>query len=311
MIERVIINPLTKDVQSQLRKKKYVFKARTEGENALAAAVAAKEKSDLATLAAQPAATATAALTASGTAAATSTATSSSSVSTTDDEPLAKAARVEGSTPKVVQVEEQCSVPVTGVTLGIPLGDDELTASNMKFQVARKEEKKEEITAAVVASAEPIAATAVTEAVAEVAAVQQTSSSAADHIRTTQAKKEEGKRDYNFTAYPQKMKLVDFSNKVYIAPLTTVGNLPWRRVMKDFGADITCGEMAMSHNLVLGQASEWARIRRHTSEDCFGIQIAGGQPEHIAKIAKLLENETSSDFVDLNCGCPLDTICNR
>ena len=41
------------------------------------------------------------------------------------------------------------------------------------------------------------------------------------------------------------------------------------------------------------------------------MQIAGGQPEHISKIAKLLENETSSDFVDLNCGCPLDTICNR
>lgn len=110
---------------------------------------------------------------------------------------------------------------------------------------------------------------------------------------------------------PREKKTIDWRDKLYLSPLTTVGNLPFRRICKGFGADITCGEMALCESLLKGLKQEWALVKRHESEDLFGAQICGNNVYLITKVAQLLQENTELDFIDLNLGCPIDLIYKK
>ncbi|ELU40503.1 zinc finger dihydrouridine synthase [Rhizoctonia solani AG-1 IA] len=92
---------------------------------------------------------------------------------------------------------------------------------------------------------------------------------------------------------------------------------PFRRLCAGFGAQITCSEMALSQSLLQGANSEWSLVRRHPSEKIFGVQIAGSKIPQLVRAAELLANEfgpksgrerAQIDFVDVNCGCPIDMV---
>ena len=117
-----------------------------------------------------------------------------------------------------------------------------------------------------------------------------------------------------------------------LAPLTTQGNLPFRRLCTTLGAQVTWSEMAMSLPLLQGQKSEWALLKAHRSElesptfgptqaslvptnydnnrdFKFGVQIAAQRPWHAIKATEIATSICPHlRAVDLNCGCPIDLV---
>jgi tRNA-dihydrouridine synthase 3 len=101
-----------------------------------------------------------------------------------------------------------------------------------------------------------------------------------------------------------------FQDSVVMAPMTKGGNLPYRRLCSELGATVTMGEMALAKQLLRGSRSEYALIRRAPDERCFGVQLAGTNPEDLAAAATIAESRGAS-FIDLNCGCPIDDMTRR
>ena len=86
-----------------------------------------------------------------------------------------------------------------------------------------------------------------------------------------------------------------FPDNVLLAPLTRGGNLPFRRLCADFGAKVTCSEMAYAHKLLKGSGRELALLRHHESETFFGVQLA----THKAELARRL---VDAGFKDVEFG---------
>ncbi|MCB0352629.1 MAG: tRNA-dihydrouridine synthase family protein [Bdellovibrionales bacterium] len=97
---------------------------------------------------------------------------------------------------------------------------------------------------------------------------------------------------------------------LFLAPLTKGGNLPFRRLCVENGADITVSEMVYSRQLVKGQRRERALLRRHPSEKCFGVQIAVRKPEDAIRAGEIVQ-ASGADFLDINCGCPIDGVTKK
>lgn len=95
-----------------------------------------------------------------------------------------------------------------------------------------------------------------------------------------------------------------------LAPMCTVGTVPFRRLCIHYGCEITLCEMVFARDILHGDAQELRKIKRHPDEKCFGIQLAG-RGQELMEIISFISQCCSCDFVDLNAACPQDVATKK
>ncbi|MCR5292814.1 MAG: tRNA dihydrouridine synthase DusB [Eubacterium sp.] len=104
------------------------------------------------------------------------------------------------------------------------------------------------------------------------------------------------------------MTALDFKNKIFLAPMAGVTDLPFRLLCRRFGADIGVTEMVSAKGLMYNWHKADNLLVTDDAEKPVGVQIFGREPEIMAEQAAKLVEVYGFDFVDINMGCPVPKI---
>ncbi|HEV7307889.1 tRNA dihydrouridine synthase DusB [Ensifer sp.] len=95
---------------------------------------------------------------------------------------------------------------------------------------------------------------------------------------------------------------VDIRNRVALAPMSGVTDLPFRRLAWRFGAGFVVTEMVASRELVGNAQESWARLKNSGIKPHI-VQLAGREAHWMVEAAKIAA-DNGADIIDINMGCP-------
>ena len=104
--------------------------------------------------------------------------------------------------------------------------------------------------------------------------------------------------------------LQPFDFPVYLAPMEGVTDRAFRRICKEYGADVLISEFISSDALSREVAKSFQKMAFAEDERPFGVQIFGSTEEALTAAARLAAAQ-QPDFIDINWGCPVKKIVSK
>lgn len=105
-------------------------------------------------------------------------------------------------------------------------------------------------------------------------------------------------------------KMIDLTNKLVLAPMAGVTDLPFRLLSKEQGCDVLYTEMVSAKAILYKNKNTEPLMEYQKMEHPIGLQLFGSDPQIMADIAARVQ-ERGYDFIDVNMGCPVPKIVNN
>src|SRR5690348_5718998 len=102
---------------------------------------------------------------------------------------------------------------------------------------------------------------------------------------------------------------VTLDHPVILAPMSGVTDLPFRRLVKRFGAGLVVSEMIASEAMIRENRRSLQMAQNTPEEQPMAVQLAGCEPTVMAEAAKLNEDRGAA-IIDINFGCPVKKVVN-
>ncbi len=99
-------------------------------------------------------------------------------------------------------------------------------------------------------------------------------------------------------------------HNIVLAPLAGISDYPFRRMCREYGANLTFTEMVSVDGLVYQNVSTMRLLKTYPQEQPVGFQLFGNDAEMFKRVLPLLEPLRPA-LIDLNFGCPVRKVVAR
>ncbi len=101
---------------------------------------------------------------------------------------------------------------------------------------------------------------------------------------------------------------IEMKNQVVLAPMAGVCNPAFRLIAKEFGTGLVCAEMVSDKAILHGNKRTKEMLFVDEREKPLSLQIFGGDRETLVQAAKVVDQDTNADIIDINMGCPVPKV---